>query len=74
MNFALFGTGLVLLRFYFGYILAPNQVEPKALALESKLTGNFRYQNTEVAVLLVFSVLDQHYLKLFCLNADIIKE
>ena len=60
---------LVLFCFHFGSISAPNQVEPKALVLEPKLTGtstaqNFRYQNTEVMVLSVFSVLDQHYYKL----------
>ena len=30
---------MVLLRFSFGSISAPNQVEPKALVLEPKLTG-----------------------------------
>ena len=48
-----------------GSILAPKQVEPKALVLEPELTGtltaqNFRYQNI-VAVLSVSSVFDQHY-------------
>ena len=56
---------LVLVRFHFGTILAPNQMEPKDLVLKPKLTGtktvqNLRYQNTEVAVLSVFSVLAQH--------------
>ena len=48
-----------LVRFHFGYISAPNQVEPKALVLEPKLTGtlivqNLRCQNTKVVVLSVF--------------------
>ena len=30
---------LVLVRFHFGSISTPNQVEPKALLLEPKLTG-----------------------------------
>ena len=56
-----FGTVSVSFQFHFGSILAPNQVEPKALVLESKLTGistakSFWYQDTEVAVLSVFSV------------------
>ena len=57
---------LVLVHFHFGIISVPNQVEPKALVLEPKLTGslpsqNFRYQNTKAAVLSVFLVLAQHY-------------
>ena len=56
----------VLDGFGFGSISAPNQVEPKAMVLEPKLTGtltaqNFRYQNTEVAVLSVLLVLAQNY-------------
>ena len=56
---------VVLFRYWFGSISAPNQVEPKALVLEPKLCGtstaqNLRQQNTEVAVLSVFWVLDQH--------------
>ena len=59
---------LVLVQIYFGTILFPNQVEPKALELEPKLTGtlrsqNFRYQNTIAAVLSVFLILAQHYCK-----------
>ena len=34
-----FGTVSVSFRFHFGSISAPNQVEPKALVLEPKLTG-----------------------------------
>ena len=67
MHLSHFGTVSVSFRFHFGSISAPNQVEPKALVLEPKLTGTytaqkFRYQNKEVAVLSVFSVSDQHYI------------
>ena len=60
-----FGNSSVPFRFLFGSILAPKQVEPKALVLEPELSGtltvqNSWYQKTEVAVLSVFSVLDQH--------------
>ena len=57
---------LILVWFQFGSVSAANPVEPKAFEFKPKLTGtetaqNFRYQNTSVAVLSVFSVLDQHY-------------
>ena len=64
--FFLYGTGSIPFWYHFGSISTPNQVKPKALVLEPKLTGtlsaqNFRYQNKEAAVLSVFLVLDQHY-------------
>ena len=54
----------VIFKYYF--VSVPNQVEPEALVLEPKLTGtltaqNFRYQNTEVAVLSVLLFLAQNY-------------
>ena len=54
---------LVLIRFH--TILVPNQVEPKALVLETQLTRvqtaqNFWYQNAIVVALWLFSVLAQH--------------
>ena len=59
---------LVLVHFHLSTISVLNQVEPKALVLGPKLTGtlrsqNFRYQNTEAAVLSVFLILAQHYCK-----------
>ena len=36
---------LVLVRFHFGTILVPNQMEPKALILEPQLTGTLTAQN-----------------------------
>ena len=62
-NFCYFGAGLVLC---FSIISVLNQVELEASVLEPKLTGtltaqNFRYQNTEVAVLSVLLVLAQNY-------------
>ena len=55
---------LLLVWYHFGNILVPNQVEPKALVLEPKLTGTFAAQNfchryAEVAVFSVFLVLDR---------------
>ena len=39
LPFSHFGTSTVLFRFHFGFISTPNQVEPKALVLQPKLTG-----------------------------------
>ena len=39
LDFSNFGTASVPYRFQLGSISSPNQVEPKALVLEPKLTG-----------------------------------